>query len=183
MLKTRRCKEPKLTLDEYHIAKTDDSWKCKQCKSTKIASATCNLCNTFNKRFLKLQCSKCDGYYHKSCVRKLCAKYRCDEIDWCCQPCNKATAPLVNITQSEGSRKLPRVIRGHMNVQQLITKTTKKDDVLSLIHDSDFDIFGLSKTWLTSVTSDDEVHLDGYQIIRKHRPNIKSYRNRGGVIL
>jgi hypothetical protein len=41
----------------------------------------------------------------------------------------------------------------------------------------------ISETWLWTSISNEEITIDGYQLIRCDRTNIKAYNSRGGVVV
>ena len=53
---------------------------------------------------------------------------------------------------------------------------------ISMAHDNCPDIFGLCETFLTDSLSDDQIAIDGYNIIRKDRSDTQKKAG-GGVVL
>ena len=51
-----------------------------------------------------------------------------------------------------------------------------------MAHDNCSDIFGLSETFLTDSISDDQIAIDGYDILRKDRSDAQKKAG-GGVVL
>lgn len=61
----------------------------------------------------------------------------------------------------------------HLNIRSL---PAHFDEFRILMHDNPFDIMCLTETWLNSSDSNDEIHIDGYNIIRTDRDDV----HRGG---
>ena len=62
---------------------------------------------------------------------------------------------------------------GHLNIRSL---PGHLDEFRILMHNNPFDIMCLTETWLNATDTNDELHIDGYNIIRTDRQDV----HRGG---
>jgi len=96
---------------------------------------------------------------------------------------DQSVSSLVTATTTKNCKTLPKGIRiGHVNARDICSKT-KKDDTKSIIFQYDFDIFGISESWLTQAISTSEFEIPNYNLIRHDRDNIKSCKETGGGLL
>lgn len=68
---------------------------------------------------------------------------------------------------------------GHFNAQSLnpSSRSSKFDEIKSILKDCLLDVVGISETWLKSYMSNKSVDVQGYKLIRHDRPVIRG----GGV--
>lgn len=74
-----------------------------------------------------------------------------------------------NIAQVGHNSKIVKtksLVTAHLNVRSL---NTGFDEFANYIYDCNFDILGLSETWLTSDWDSSSFNLEGYNLIRKDR--------------
>jgi hypothetical protein len=60
---------------------------------------------------------------------------------------------------------------------------SKLNDVKALLARDNYDVFMISETWLWTSISNEEITIDGYQLKRCDRTNIKAYNSRGGGVV
>lgn len=162
-----------------------EPWTCDPCTQEKT---TCNICQKTRKRYNnQLSCSDCQLLFHPSCIKKTFPRFKPNDFVWKCPTCTHAENDIPNTihndkTQDPVTLKFNGISIAHINVRDLLSTNTK-DDVHRILHNYKFHILGLSETWLYEQIPDNEVHCSGYQTIRLDRPNIKSYKQRGGGLL
>ena len=92
-----------------------------------------------------------------------------------------ASSTCENITSEQ--QKTPKFRRGlkvgYLNVNQLYNKL---DELKATLPNLQFDVFGVSETWLTSEISENEIKIPGYTAFRRDRktPNQKQG---GGLVV
>lgn len=177
----RTCVEPLPSYRDCHLQITNSTWTCHDCDSTTTTS--CIICIKQDLKN-KVKCSKCDGRYHRPCLRKLHPKYRSNSIDWVCMTCSlNTTITTPTIHPPHNQLSLLRGIKiGHINIRDLLSKS-KKDDITSLSQSLNFDVFCVSESWLTDEISDDEIQIPNYHVLRADRPGIKTHKERGGGVI
>lgn len=62
---------------------------------------------------------------------------------------------------------------GYINARSIIPS---HDTIAEIIHESKFDLYGISETWLNDAFPSEMLHIDGYELVRKDRSP------RGGVV-
>lgn len=83
------------------------------------------------------------------------------------------TDPLVN----ENGAKHIGIKIGHLNVRDVLPNN-KKQEIQMIFEKLNFDILGISETWLFEEIEDGEVSIPGHQIVRDDRPGISNWRKR-----
>ena len=73
---------------------------------------------------------------------------------------------------------LPGLSIGSYNIRSLLPKI---DDVACLLHKSDLDILCLNETFLTPVTGNNLIDINGYSLIRNDRSDDVSKNGGGGA--
>ena len=78
-----------------------------------------------------------------------------------------------------GNNKLGRgFTMASLNINSLLAHI---DELRLLVHDSNIDVLTINETKLDATVSDNDIHIPGYEVIRKDR-NING-RNGGGVCI
>jgi len=169
----------------YHAFKQIDpsTWKCNQCTSQSVRPA-CTICKLNREKWILLTCIQCQESKHRACIRRTKPATTIGE-KWKCEKCEADKSPSHQTKiPSSCTQPLPKlssgIKMGHLNVRDLTTKN-KKQDLEFLINHYEFDIFGVTETWLTPEVDDNEINLNGYQLIRKDR-DVPNWRHRGGVL-
>lgn len=174
-----------ITSDEYNIFNTQD-WKCTKCTDTNRAPL-CYLCKgTKTRRRKYVQCQLCQLEFHSACVKEENKLHKPDDFYWICAPCqNKKDEINVSVSESTSSHKpaqLKGISIGFLNVRDMMA-SNKKDDILNITHEYQFHVFGICESWLHENIADEELIIPSYTLYRQDRPNIKSYKQRGGGLL
>ena len=81
--------------------------------------------------------------------------------------------------QNEATKQTPKVTHlcvGHINIRSLRNKV---HEVAELVSTNQMALLALSETWLNSNDNDEDLAIDGYNLVRKDRPD----RGGGGVCI
>ena len=177
-----------ISYNDFKKFSKDDRWQCSGCTKD---NSDCTICKKFNSRWIMLICCKFEQNFHKACVAKLTKTKTPPSPEWICIGCNEITTAKekldlqkqISIVPETKKTTLSKGLKiGHLNCRD-IKSLSKLDDIKWLLHEYQFDIFGITETWLTNHTADGEIFIAGYQLFRLDRPNIKNWKNRGGGLL
>jgi len=161
----KTCMLPNISYKDFH--ELSQNWTCDRCNSI------CKVCNRKDRRMKLAECVSCDQIFHVKCLKSINCLTNTDELEWKCSECTNKQNEQLNrsITSFLGPSKtknttLPKGIKiGHVNVRDILSKT-KKDDITQVILQYDFDVFGISESWLTDDIATAELEIENYHLIR-----------------
>ncbi len=102
-------------------------------------------------------------------------------MDCCCFTCDSTKTASTSSTSTKYTTKIPREFKISHIVRDLLSKN-KKDYIISIIQQNNYDIFCISETWLWCENNDDELQIP-FNMLRQNRKEIKNYHTRGGGLL
>ena len=136
-------------------------------------------------------CDVCERWFHtrRQCLNMSEETYKAYSdnvsLQWICNRCSdiqREEADLNTTCKNEGFTSVknslsehPGLEEGHMNVNGLRGKLS---EVRMLLQNTGLDILAITETKITGDTTDDEIGIDGYRIVRKDWDS-----NGSGVVL
>ena len=141
-----------------------------------------------------LYCEACFNWSHRVCVGMSESDYfHWASIDdgWVCPKCEREVFPFHNVSQisncNSSSSQPPRNTTQsshqsnslrHLRILSLNARSLlpKIDELRGLCGSEKFDVICVSETWLSDAVEDHEVHIHGYNLLRKDR-----HRHGGGA--
>ncbi|CAL8087310.1 unnamed protein product [Orchesella dallaii] len=171
---------------QYRKVSEEPNWVYNLCETEKQA---CCISSTIKKQAHCITCTECLQQFHTACLKRKLPAHKPEDLMWKCPNCIETPMTQLNPQPSLSHQaclplleKAKGISIGHINARDILSNH-KKDDIYNIVSSVPFHIFGVSETWLYDGVHTNEVHIPGYQTVRRDRKYIKNYRSRGGGLL